>query len=175
MAEEFEVKGMSQLLRALDELPIRIERNVLYGATRTGMNVIGAALAPKILAVSKTGRLARSVRAYSRKINGLPTAIISIGGRSTYYAKFALETGAKPHTIHAIDKSLGKYLGRRTGWLYFSGKWHKSPVQHPGVAPRYIISRTIKEHAPAAVASFTNYAKSRIGKEWSKLARKGLV
>jgi hypothetical protein len=152
------VEGLSELLKALDALPLQLERNVVRQGLREGSRVIVQDLGGRIVAVSRTGRMARSVKMRSRTINGLPTVLTTIGDKNAYYAHI-VEKGAAPHDIRP----------RKRRFLFFGGRGTRL-VRHPGFAGRWFVKGAYDAQALRAVGVFKKYATDRIVREWNKLA-----
>ena len=123
------VKGLQELDKFLQELPVRLEKNVLRGALRAGAKVIQQEAKLNINSVS--GETAASIKVRSNAQGGKVTASVY----SRYFVAPFLEWGTRPHTITA-------QLG---GALAFGGSLRWS-VEHPGIAP-YGSKTTIGPHA----------------------------
>jgi hypothetical protein len=137
---------------------VQLERNVVRAGLREGSRVIVRELGSRVVAISRTGKLARSIKMRSRTINGLPTLITSVGDKSAYYAHI-VEKGAQPHDIKP----------KRGTMLFFNGRGTRL-VKHPGFAGRLFVKGTFDSQAVAAVNVFKNYTTARVQKEFDKLA-----
>lgn len=81
------VQGLSDLQKMLDELPAKIEANIMRGALRQGANVYrdrARANAP----VGKTGKLKKSIKVKTTLRKGKAVSQIVAGGGDAFYAKF---------------------------------------------------------------------------------------
>jgi HK97 gp10 family phage protein len=139
------VKGLSELQKFLNELPPKLERNVVRGALRAGANVIKPVAQANIHSVS--GDLARSLKVSTRARGGVVTAKVYT---SIFYAKF-VEYGTKPHVIKAKDG----------GALAFGGGVVQS-VQHPGISPKPFLRPALDTQASAAVVAAGSYMRDRL-------------
>lgn len=90
MAEEIEVQGLRELHQALQQLPVRMEKNILRGAIRAGARVIyeeARRRAPVLKDADPRrimGALAKSVRIMSPNLrNGTIKGGVMAGGKAT--------------------------------------------------------------------------------------------
>jgi HK97 gp10 family phage protein len=145
---EVHVKGLSQLNQLLQQLPAKIERNVLRGSLRAGVKSILPALrnnTPK-----DTGALAAGYKLRTNSKGGAVWASIRAGGPHAYIAKW-LEYGTAAHKI----------VAKNGGWLLFGGMFAKS-ISHPGIQPRPFMAPTLYEHSQQAVVAAAHYMKQRL-------------
>src|SRR3990172_10648780 len=118
MATETHVKGLAELQKFLDQLPAKIERNVMRGALRAGMKVVERVAKANIHSVS--GLLAEGLKVGTRSRGGTVTAYLKASGKHAFIAKW-VEFGTRAHNIAA----------KKGGWLSFGSIFTKS-VEHPG-------------------------------------------
>lgn len=146
---ETHVKGLADLQRFLDQLPAKVERNVLRGGLRAGARAVLPAARANINSVS--GELAASLRVGARARGGTVTAYVST---KVFYARF-VEYGTKPHTIRAKDG----------GSLKWGGIFVES-VEHPGARPaaagRGFMRAALDSQAQAALLAAGEYMKNRL-------------
>lgn len=161
---EITVRGLSELQAFLDQLPAKIERNVLRGALRAGAKpVLEAAKAKAPVAPPsaknervyglREGALRESLRISVKVRGGKVTASVKAGGGKkgdVYYARF-VEYGTRPHTIKARDG----------GALSFGGGFLRS-VEHPGARPRPFLRPALDTRAADAVVAAGEYIKNRL-------------
>jgi hypothetical protein len=150
MAETTHVKGLDELQKFLDTVAPRIEKNIMRGALRAGMNKVKPVAQSNIHSVS--GLLAKGLKIGTRSRGGTVTSNLKATGPHGFVAKF-IEYGVKPHTITA-----------REGSLFFGNTFAKS-VQHPGFAGRGFMRNALDVQAEAAVVATGEYVKSRLTKE----------
>jgi hypothetical protein len=142
------VTGLSELRRLLDELPAKLERNVMRGALRAGVKTILPVAKQNIHSVS--GELAEGLKIGTRARDGVVTAYVKATGPHRSIAHL-VEHGTRAHFIAAKD---GGALAIGAG-LYES-------VHHPGAAPHpFARPATDQQAVPAAVAA-GNYMKDRL-------------
>lgn len=149
MAELTYVKGLAELQKFIDQLPVKMERNVVRGALRAGMAVVKPVAQANIHSVS--GELAKGLKIGSRARGGVVTATLRTTGPHAFVAKW-VEYGTKPHTITAANRK----------GLSFGGAFFQS-VNHPGiVSPKPFLRPALDSQAGAAVVAVGNYIKNRL-------------
>ena len=158
MATEFKIDGLSELDKALKQLPARVEKNVMRGTIRAAAMVVRNQA--KQLVPVKTGNLKRSLRVSGKsKGNRISAEIIAGGGKKNVYYAHMVEFGTKRHTIKAKS---GKALNIDGGAF--------SRANHPGIAPRSFMRTAMDTSTNEAFAKAVDYAKTRLIKEVEKLA-----
>jgi HK97 gp10 family phage protein len=145
---EIHVKGLAELSKFLDALPVKIEKNIMRSALRQGAKVIQQQAIANVPVQS--GELRKSLKIGTRVRGGTVTAAVKT---KVFYAKF-VEFGTKAHFITA----------RKKGWLSFGGIFAKS-VQHPGSRPRPFLRPALDAMAGAAVIAVGEQIKKRLTKE----------
>ena len=149
---EIHVRGLSDLNKLLQELPVKIERNILRGALRAGAKVIQAEAKANVPV--KNGILRESIRVTGRIRGRIVTASIKAGGKTksgdAWYARF-VEFGTAAHLIQ----------GKSGGWLSFGGLFTKS-VQHPGAKPSPFMRPALDAKSQDAILAVGNYIKKRL-------------
>lgn len=151
---EVNIKGLAELERALSELPIKIERNIVRGMLRAAATVIAGQA--KQRAPVRSGRLAKSIRARSGLRNGQPTAQVRVGGTGKgdpWYAHL-VEFGAKPHEIKPRARSS----------LLIAGILREI-VHHPGATAHPFMRPAMDTSHQAAALAAAEYARRRLTKE----------
>lgn len=144
---EIHVKGLKELNAYLQQLPPKIERNVLRGALRAGMKPV---LAQAIASVPvQSSVLKNSLKIGTSARGGTVTGKVKT---NVFYAKF-LEFGTSAHFITA----------RKGGWLSFGGIFAKS-VWHPGIlkGAHAFLRPALDSQAGAAVVVAAEYMKARL-------------
>lgn len=144
---EFNVKGLADLQKLLNELPAKVERNVMRGALRAGANVIKDEAKRSIN--SHSGELAKSLKVSARARGGRVTASVRPKGKNAYIARF-VEYGTRPHKIRA--KNGGLLLGNE----------FVSEVDHPGARPHPFLRPALDSQAKEATVAVGNYIKKRL-------------
>lgn len=143
------VKGLAELQRFLDELPAKMEQNVMRGALRAAMRdeVLPAA---KAGVHNVSGDLAASLRVSVRASRGEVRAAVKT---DLFYARF-VEYGTRAHWITSRD---GKALS--IGGLFFT-----KAVFHPGIPAnaKAFMRPALDTRAGAAVLRAANYIRERL-------------
>ena len=146
---EVHVKGLDQLQKFLDQLPAKLEANVMRGALRCGMNVIQPVAQANVHSVS--GALAKGLKIGTRVSGGTVIARLRATGKHAFIAHMLEFTGAKPHKITA----------KKGGFLALFGVVRKS-VQHPGFKARPFLRPALDGQAQNAVIAVAEYIKKRL-------------
>lgn len=142
------VKGLSELNKFLQQLPAKVEANILRGALREGAKPVMEAA--KANAPVKTGKLRDGIKSRTSLRKGRVTTSIRVTGPHGYLARW-FEYGVAAHQITAA----------KGGWLFFGGKYAKA-VNHPGISPRPFMRPALEAQATAAVLGAANYMKKRL-------------
>lgn len=148
---DVKVKGLSELQKALDTLPTKIQNNIMRGALRAGSKLIKDEAAGRVPVES--GLLASSLRISTRNRNGQVQASVSVGGatkRGSIVARHAhlVEFGTKPHVIEAkAGKTLAIGVKR---------------VNHPGAKPQPFMRPALDLTQGQAIAAVGEYIRTRL-------------
>ncbi len=168
---DIEIKGLAELQKALDELPAKIERNVLRGGLRAGSNVIAEEArrlcpeAPPTMASVKhggrIGDLKRSIRVSMRVSSktGTVRARVKAGNKKAFYAHM-VERGTARHWI--------KPKNRKS--LFFAGL-AREVIDHPGARPKPFLRPAFDAKARAAIEAMADYIRARLPKELKKAGK----
>lgn len=153
---EFKVRGLAELERALNELPVKLAANVVRGGLRAAAKVVAAEA--KTIVPSDTGRLADSIRVSSRLRYGVPEASVKAGGkvkgkRVAFYAHM-VEKGTKPHEIRP--------KGAKS--LFIAGV-SRTLVNHPGAQAKRFLQRAGDQRRMEAVEAFKAHCSKRLTRE----------
>lgn len=160
------VKGLSDLQKALDTLSDKIHNNIMRGALRSGAKVLrdhakeicpvegsGAFSKYKASLGWTPGELQRSIRLSARLAGGSVIAKVIAGNKKAFYAHM-VEFGTAAHWIKPVDAKA----------LYFGGQAHKA-VYHPGARKNPFMRITFDAHSRDAVVQVGEYVRSRLTKE----------
>lgn len=139
------VKGLKDLQEFLDDLPVKMERDIMRGGIRAGTKEIyteALTSAPVLHGKLKEGiKMGTSVRG----------SIVRGYVRSTDFKTRWIEYGT---AAHAITASPSKFLN-------FGGVFVKS-VMHPGSHPHPFLRPALDNQATSAVIATGNYVKERL-------------
>lgn len=155
MANEIAIGGLSELHRMLQDLPAKVEANVLRGGIRAGSKVLEDAV--KEAVPVRLGDLRDSIKVKTTSRRGTVQAVISAGNQKVFYAKW-VEFGTAQHYI--------KPKNRKS--LFFAGI-AKEVVDHPGATPNPFMRPALDTSAEPAVQAMAEYIRNRIPKEFKKL------
>jgi HK97 gp10 family phage protein len=142
------VKGLAELQKFLDQLPAKMEKNVVRGSLRAGMKEILPVAKQNCSKVS--GLLADGLKLSTSSRGGKVTASIKAKGKHGFIAPW-VEYGTKAHNIAA----------KKNGFLSFGGIFAKS-VDHPGAKPHPFLRPALDQQAQSAVIAAAEYMKNRL-------------
>ncbi len=142
------VRGLVDIQKFLDQLPAKLEANVMRGALRAGMKVVQPVAKSNVHSVS--GLLAAGLKVGTRARGGVVTAYLKSTGKHGYLARW-VEYGTAAHNIAA----------KRGGWLSFMGVFAKE-VAHPGAKPRPFMRPALDSQAQNAVIAAAEYMRNRL-------------
>lgn len=129
-------KGGKELQEALNQLPAKIERNVMRSALRQGANVIRNQARQNVPV--DDGDLKKSIKVSTRARGGKATATLRAGDEKAFYAHF-IEYGVKPHGVKkGADLSRGKLQ---------DGK------KHPGFPAKPFMRNALDDKSDEAIAA----------------------
>lgn len=156
---DFEIKGMAELHKALQELPVNIERNVLRGGLRAAGKVI--ADAARAQAPVHDGDLKKSIRVSMRTRSkaGWVNANVKAGDKVAYYAHM-VEFGTARHWIRPKNRKS----------LFFAGLARQA-VEHPGARPRPFMRPAFDAKAQIAIETMADYIRARLPRELAKAGK----
>lgn len=166
MASSVEIRGLAELNKALQELPAKVERNVLRGGLRAGAKVMeaeAARLCPEGLPTldsvkrgARRGELKRSIRITMRASKSTVRAQLKAGNKVAWYAHL-VEFGTARHWI--------KPKSRKS--LFIAGLM-KEVVDHPGARPKPFMRPAFDGKWRAAIDAMADYIRTRLPKEFRK-------
>ena len=162
---DIEVKGLAELQKLLDELPARIEANVVRGGLRAAAKVIrdearrlcpvgDASNLPK---GHKPGALRDSIRVSVSSRHGTVTASVKAGGKNHVYYAHMVEYGTARHLIKP----------RHRKSLFVAGLF-KEVIDHPGAGKEPFMRPAIDNKVDEAITTFADYIKNRLETEVKK-------
>lgn len=152
MTDYKHIKGGAELQAFLDQLPAKMEANIMRAAMRQGANVIAAEVKQNIPVAS--GDLRASVRVSTSNRRGVVTAAVKVGNKKAWYGHIIEFTGAVAHVIKAKGK----------GALSFGGFFGKS-VKHPGMRAKPFMRPALDAKANAALQAVGDRVRKRLTKQ----------
>ena len=156
---DIKVTGLAELQALLDELPARIEGNVVRGGLRAAAKVVEME-AKRLCPVGKTGDLRDSIRVTLRSKHGHISATVKAGNARAFYAHM-VEFGTARHWI--------KPKNRKS--LFVAGLLREA-VDHPGAKKEPFMRPAIDGKANEAIDAMAVYLRERIPKEIDRAGRK---
>lgn len=171
------VTGLKELDALLKTLPANIQKNVMRGAIRAGLNEIGG-IAKEVLTSSghvKSGDLRKSIRvSFKRKSEklGWMRGHLLAGDKKAWYSHI-IEFGSGSFyagTGTGSVKAPYEIKARTRKSLFFGGKMRESVI-HPGVRPSPFMRPAMDSGQTRAIDRFAEYVAKRLPKEIQK-ARK---
>jgi len=148
---DINVKGLSEIQKFLDQIPAKMEANVMRGACRAGCKPILEQAKANVPV--KSGELRDTLRISSsiKKQDGKVTASVKVGGKyrgkDAFYAPWIEFTGARPHSI--------------IGNLSINGRVF-SKINHPGFKAKPFLRPALDSRANDAVIAAGEYIKKRL-------------
>ena len=164
MSTQFEVAGLSDLLKQFDEFTDKIERNALRGALRAGAREIANEVKARV--PIKTGALRDSVGISTNARKGIITATIKAGGRvkgGSNKGKTGSDRGA--FYAHMVEFGTAAHLIRVAQAVALSiGGGFAKIVHHPGAQPHPFFRPAIASKTQAAIDAVPKYLAKRLDK-----------
>lgn len=169
---ETQITGLDELQKALDQLPVNVERKILRGALRAAQKVVmdrAKQLAPTAppnkenqdLYGGYAGALRDSLRISTRKgRNGQVIARVIAGNKTAYYAHM-VEFGTAKHLIKPKNRKSMLIAGMM-----------REVVNHPGAQKKPFMrpaADAAMSESSEAMDAFKAYMAPRITKEISEL------
>lgn len=162
------VTGLGDVQQFLDQLPAKIQKNILRGAMRAAAKV-PLAVARETVPVGPPsgegarlygghrGALKESLRISTRSRGTVVSAKVIAGGKTksgadTFYAHM-VEGGTKPHDIKP----------RRHKSLFFAGLM-RDIVKHPGAKAQPFLGPALSQHLRATLDAAAAYIRARLTK-----------
>jgi HK97 gp10 family phage protein len=152
ITKDFRVQGFAELEKALDELPKKIQKNIMRGALRAGLKPILSAARSGIHSVS--GVLAKGLKVSTRIKDGAATATLNTAGKHGPFAHL-VEFGTRAHFIKG---AFGSALKMPDGSLV-------STIDHPGSAAKPFMRPAFDSQAINAIQAVGDYIGARLTKE----------
>lgn len=146
------VTGLSDLMKFFDELPGKLQSNVMRGALRAG--AVPVRDEAKANAPMATGTLRDGIKISTSSRGGVVRAKVRLTGKHAYLGRWLEFTGAAPHMI--------KPRARKS--LFLAGL-AREVVDHPGFAAKPFMRPALDAQAAAAVVAAGEYIKRRLTKQ----------
>ena len=158
------ITGGKELAQFLQQLPVKLEKNIMRGALRAGAKVILDEA--RINVPVQYGELKKSLRVSTNAKRGRVEAKVKAGSKAKskggkikgWYAAI-VEFGASPHIIKGKGGKMLKFTARD------GRKIEIAQVNHPGFKPRPYLRPALDAKAKASIVEVGNYIKARLTKE----------
>ena len=152
-----DILGGKALAKMLNELPLKIERNIMRSALRSGASVIAAEARRNV--PNASGELKSTIRTSSNAKRGMVEANAVVGNRKTkkgWYATF-VEFGTAPHLIRAgKNKPVLSFRDR-------NGVWHRAlEVNHTGAKAKPFMRPAFDTKGDEAVKAVADKIRERL-------------
>lgn len=142
------IKGLADLQKFLDQVPVKVETNIMRGALRAGMKPIAEVAKEKVAVAS--GLLRDGLKISTKREGGRVYALLRTTGKHSYLANW-IEYGVAAHRIFAKNKR----------WMAFGGLF-ATGVQHPGIKPASFMRVALDTRNQEAVLAAAEYTKKRL-------------
>lgn len=160
---EIRVEGLSELQKALQTLPDKLERNIIRSALRSGLREMQKEAVARV--PIKTGALRQSLRIKTKLVKGAPVAGLAAGDGKAFYARFVeFGTGGQ---YTGTGKSGGPYVIKSKNGkpLFVNNGVPVYQVTHPGAKAQPFMRPAFDAGNQAALSSFAGYIRKRLTKE----------
>lgn len=145
------IKGLSELQAFLDQLPAKMEKNIMRGAMRAGAVVLKDEVQGNVPV--RTGKLRDGLKIKTGSKGAKVMARVTFTGPHAFLARW-IEYGV---VAHIINPKSGKYLS-------FAGLFARS-VEHPGFAAKPMMRTALDTRGTAAAVAAGEYIKKRLTKQ----------
>jgi len=149
---EEHVEGMAALEKVLDQLPEKLQRNVIRGGLRAGGKVFVSEARRR--ASVKTGELRNSIRISSirkTRTGGL-LALIKAGNKKAWYPHL-VEFGTRAHMVKPVNAKALAIAGQAV-----------EKVRHPGAGAHPFMRPAFDIGARGAITAYAAYIRRRLTK-----------
>ena len=166
---EIQIDGLAELKRQLDQLPAKIEGNVMRGALRAGARVMENDARARVPV--KSGALQKSIRIRfarrSQRYGWLRMHVVA-GDKTAWYAHM-IEYGTASYYAGTGQTVGGPYEIRPANAqsLFFAGLFRQQ-ITHPGIRPQPFMRPALDMNATAAIDAMADYIRKRLPKEFAK-------
>lgn len=165
------VKGLAELQQLMDQLPAKIEANVMRGAMRAGARVVLAEARQQVPV--QDGDLRDSLRVGTRSRGGTVTASVKTGHYTARWVEFGTafhlikvrpedrpsrttRRGEKKYSLKTINKMINR------GSLAIGKQFVGPVVSHPGAQAKPYLRPALDSQAQSALLAIGEYIKKRL-------------
>lgn len=178
MADSSEtIRGGRELAQFLQQLPVKVEKNIMRAALRAGAAVLREAARNNVPV--DDGLLRKSVRVSTNSKHGVVTATVKAGDKKAFYAHM-VEYGTRPHLIKVRDEDrpINYKLTQKRGVLtrvsirtmnrhslQIGGHFVGASVKHPGATPKPFMRPALDSKSSAAIQAVSAKIRERLTQE----------
>jgi HK97 gp10 family phage protein len=166
-----EITGLKELQAAMQELPVRIERNIMAGAIAAGTRII--LNEAKVRAPDQDIKKALSQRQKKGRKGEIirEVYIKQKKGMNLFYAKFFEFGTASYYTGKGRSKGVPYKIPKRPGLLKIGDDFVSGQVEHRGIKPQPFLRPALDTKANEAVRTMQAYIKIRLPMETGAAAK----
>lgn len=147
---DFTVKGIPELVKALDGLPLAIKNDALRKAIPQAGEMVRSAIASAVpTGPYSRGRLRASIVFYATQVGGVPSGVVIPNrkrGRAVGHHAHLVEYGTAPH----------------------QASYYRHPYQHPGTAPQPFWHPAVDATEGRAIDAMMAIATAEIADYWAR-------
>lgn len=169
MVSETRIDGLSELQKALTDLPKKIEANIMRGALTAAMRKMQKIARDKVPTDSGDLKKSIKVRADRRALRrGQVKVSLSAGDKTAFYARMIEYGTASYYTGNG--KSVGRpyqITPKVAGSLFFGGIFRDS-IDHPGIKPQPFMRPALDQGQADALETVRDYVARRLAREAAK-------
>lgn len=172
MDATFEIQGLRELQQAMQQLPARIERNIMSGAVAAGTRVVLAET--KIRAPDSRIKAALSSRSKKARRGEIIREIYlkQKKGRDTFYAKFFEFGTASYYTGKGRSVRKPYLIPKKPGKTIRIGRnLVTKQIIHPGIKPQPFLRPALDIKGQEAIRTMATYIKLRLPMETGQAAK----
>jgi HK97 gp10 family phage protein len=171
MDASFNITGLKELQTAMQDLPARIERNIMAGAIAAGTRII--LNEAKVRAPDQDIKKALSQRQKKGRKGEIirEVYIKQKKGMNLFYAKFFEFGTASYYTGKGRSKGAPYKIPKRPGVLKIGENFVTGQVTHPGIKPQPFMRPALDTKASEAIRTMQAYIKIRLPMETGAAAK----
>lgn len=177
MADESTILGGRKLAEFLQQLPVKLEKNIMRAALAAGARVIRDEAKENVPV--KLGALRKSIKVSTNSKRGTVTAKVKAGDKRAFYAHM-VEYGTKAHLIKVEDEDrpINYKLTQKRGVLTrvsirtinrnslrIGNSFVGPTIEHPGSEPRPYLRPALDSKSGAAISAVADKVRERLTKE----------
>ena len=162
-------KGLAELQAALDQLPAKIEANIMRGAMRAGAKVIAKQAGAIARESQVTGELASTVRFGTSisKRDGIVEAYVRAGPKAAKRGKKQTKEDRKGWYAGWVEFGTAAHIIRaKPGHSLAIGGGQYAQVNHPGAKKQPFMRPAMDSRSQAALDAVGEYVRNRLATQY---------